>query len=88
VDCFVYNFSSFYDNHAPPTLNAHQLSTINNSVEVNLNSCILSITEVLDKLGKITNKTNPGPDMISSCFFINCKYVLAVPLLHLYNLSF
>lgn len=30
---------------------------------------------------------SPGPDMISSYFFFNCKFVLAVPLLHLYNLS-
>lgn len=56
-------------------------------MEVNLNSYTLSITDVLNKLENITNKTSPGPDMISSYFFINCKFVLAVPLLLLYNLS-
>jgi len=35
----------------------------------------------------ITHKSNPGPDMVPSIFFINCKFVLTVPLLHLFNLS-
>lgn len=49
------------------------------SIEVNLNSYILNITYVLNKLENITNKTSPGTDHFSSCFFINCKSVLAVP---------
>lgn len=80
VDCFAYYFSSVYENQVYSTLNTHQPSTNNNSIEVNLSSYTLSITDVLNKLENITNKTSPDPDMISSCFFINCKFVLAVPL--------
>jgi len=89
VNCFASYFSSVYvDNLITPT-SANQLSSTisNNLVDINLHSCTLSITDVINEFDIINNKTSPGPDMISNCFFIECKFVLAAPLLHLFNLS-
>jgi len=55
--------------------------------DLNLFSVILNLTDVLNELDTITYKSNPGPDMIPSIFFSNCKFVLTIPLLYLYNLS-
>jgi hypothetical protein len=67
MECFAHYFSSVYENQVFFTLNTHQLSTNHNLIEVNLNSYTLSNIDVLNKLENITNKTSPGPDMISSC---------------------
>lgn len=58
-------------------------SSTNNSPVVNLQSCLLSITDVLNEFYLITTKTSPAPDMISNRFFTECKFVLAIPLLYL-----
>lgn len=39
-------------------------------MEVNLNSYILNITDILNKLENMTNKTSPGTNQIFSCSFI------------------
>lgn len=48
---------------------------------------MLSITDVLNEFDLITAKTSPGPDMILNRFFSECKFVLAIPLLYLFNFS-
>lgn len=55
--------------------------------DFNLFSVVLNTTDVLNELDTITYKSNPGPDMLPSIFFSNCKFVLTIPLLHLFNLS-
>jgi hypothetical protein len=72
VICFASYFSKVYvDNLITPTFTDRFSSTIlNNLVDINLNSCTLSITYVLNELDNINNKTNTGPNMISNYFFI------------------
>lgn len=89
VNCFASYFSSVYDNslNTPTSINKLSSTFSNNIVDINLHSCTLNITDVLNEFDTINNKTCPGPDMISNLFFIQCKFVLAVPLLYLFNLS-
>jgi len=89
VNCFASYFSSVYDHNLITPTSTNKLSSTfsNNIVDINLHSCTLSITDVLNEFDTINNKTCPGPDMISNLFFIQCKFVLAVPLLYLFNLS-
>lgn len=59
-----------------------------NLSQLNLCTLILNATDVLNEIDLLTHhKSNPGPDTIPSIFFINCKFVLSVPLLYLFNLS-
>lgn len=44
--------------------------------DLNLFSVVLNISDILNELDTITYKSNPGPDMIASIFFSNCKFVL------------
>jgi len=46
VDCFAYYFSTVCENQVSSTMNTHLSSSNNNSFEINLNSYILSITDV------------------------------------------
>jgi len=77
VDCFTHYI--FCANQVTSTINTQQSANNNNSVEINLNSYILNITYRRDKLPNkleiISNEMSPSPDLISSCFFINCKFV-------------
>lgn len=82
-NCFSQNFSSVFN---PPTT-ASQTQDTNVLSIVNFNSCTLYLTDVLYELDHITNNMSPGPDNISNLFFKECKFVLAVPLLYLFNLS-
>lgn len=83
INCFASYFSSTY----------HKSNIVKN-VSINcvspcddLNSCTLSLSDIYNELSCITNKTSPGPDNISSIFFTECKFVLAIPLLLLFNSS-
>lgn len=55
--------------------------------QLNLSSSVLNAIETLNEFGIITHKSIPDPDMIPSVFFINCKFVLTVLLLYLFNQS-
>lgn len=55
--------------------------------QLNLSSSVLNAIEVLNEFGIITHKSCPDPDMIPSILFINCKFVLTVLLLYLFNPS-
>lgn len=81
VDCFARYFSNGYDN------NLTMPASSNNSAQVNLHSCLLSITDGLTEFDFITNKTTPDPDIISNRFFAECKFILAIPLTYLFNQS-
>lgn len=87
--CFASYFYSVYVNNliTPTSTNKLSSTVLNNLVDINLHSCTLNISDVLNEFDIINNKTSPGPDMISNCFFTECKFVLCVPLLHLFNLS-
>lgn len=82
-NCFSKYFSSDFN---PPTTVSHNLTTNDLSV-IDFNSCTLSLTDILCELDHLSNNTSPGPDNISNLFFKECKFVLAVPLLYLFNLS-
>lgn len=81
VKCFSSYFSSvfFYDNQLYSLLVSNHSSPTytNNTIEVNLSSCVLNLCNVLNEIDMITNKTIPGPVMIPSRFFKECKFVLA-----------
>lgn len=64
------------------SLSTNQLSSIfsNNVVDINLHSFTLSIIDVLNEIDNINNTTSPGLGILSNCFFIEYKFVLAVPL--------
>jgi len=90
VHSFSKYFSSVYDFPTPASTSRHDPTTTSpdfNLSQLNLCFLVLNTTDVLNELDTITHKSNPGPDMIPSIFFINCKFVLTVPLLHLFNLS-
>jgi len=81
VSGFAHYFSSVYNNNLSIPSSTYHASfpSLNNSAEVNLHSCQISLTDILNEFDLITNKNNPGPDMISNLFFTNCKFVLASP---------
>lgn len=58
-----------------------------NLLSINFNKCILTINDIYDEINLICTKSCPGPDAIPSTFFTECKFVLSIPLLHLFNLS-
>ena len=84
-NCFAQFFSSVFDQ---PN-NRNVVSSIENinMLSVDFNKCILTLNDVYDELNHVSIKTCPGPDAIPSIFFSECKFVLAVPLLYLFNLS-
>jgi len=82
-NCFSKYFSSVFN---PPTTASHTLLANDLSL-INFHSCTLSLTDIFYELHHLSNNTSPGPENISSLFFKECKFVLAVPLLYLFNLS-
>lgn len=82
-NAFAQYFSSIYSQQStkvnmPNNCNLHS---------IDLNSCILNLSDVYEELNNLNNKTCAGPDNISNIFFVKCKFVLSVPLLKLFNLS-
>lgn len=55
---------------------------------VDLNSYTLSLTNIFNELDHLSNNTNSDLDNIPDIFFTECKFVLAIPLLYLFKLSF
>lgn len=86
VSSFAHYFSNVYVTSDTFTTDSFTFPSALTS-DLNLFSVVLNITDVLNELDTITYKSNPGPDMIPSIFFSNCKFVLTIPLLYLYNLS-
>lgn len=58
-----------------------------NYSNLNLSSGVSNATDVIQELETVTSKTSPDTHLIPSIFFLNCKFVLTVPLLYLFNLS-
>jgi len=56
-------------------------------MKVDLNTCVITLSDIYDKLNSIKSTTCPGPDNIPYAFFTNCKFVLSIPLLYLFNMS-
>lgn len=54
---------------------------------VDLNSCTLSLSDVYNELNEINHSTCSGPDKISNTFSMQCKFVLSIPLLMIFNRS-
>ena len=84
-NCFAQFFSSvfnqpYYCNAVPSIENINMYS-------VDFNKCVLTLNDIFEELNRISTKTCPGPDAIPSIFFNECKFVLAVPLLILFNRS-
>uniref|UniRef100_A0A2S2PY62 Uncharacterized protein n=1 Tax=Sipha flava TaxID=143950 RepID=A0A2S2PY62_9HEMI len=84
-NCFARFFSSvfnqpYYCNAVPSIENINMHS-------VDFNKCVLTLNDIFGELNCISTKTCPGPDVIPSIFFKECKFVLAVPLLILFNRS-
>lgn len=81
-NCFSQYFSSVFN---PPAV-APFTPVTNDFSLLNFNSCTLTLTDILCELDHLSNSTCPGPDNISILLFKQCKFVLAVPLLYLFNL--
>ena len=57
------------------------------SMKVDLNTCVITLSDIYDELSSLKSTTCPGPDSIPYTFFTNCKCVLSIPLLYLFNTS-
>ncbi|CAI6372445.1 unnamed protein product [Macrosiphum euphorbiae] len=57
------------------------------SMKVDLNTASLLLSDIYDELSSLKSTTCPGPDSIPYTFFTNCKCVLSIPLLYLFNTS-
>jgi hypothetical protein len=57
------------------------------SMKIDLNSCIITLSDIYNELNSLKSTTCPGPDNIPYVLFNNCKFVLSIPLLYLFNLS-
>lgn len=57
------------------------------SMKVDLNTCVITLSDIYDELSTLKSTTCPGPDNIPYAFFTNCKCVLSIPLLYLFNMS-
>jgi len=45
------------------------------------------VSDIYNELNSLNSTTCPGPDTIPYVLFSNCKFVLSIPLLYLFNLS-
>lgn len=82
-NCFSQYFSSVFN---PPITVSHT-PVMNDLSLIYFNLYTLSLTYILYEIDHLTNNTNHGSDNISNIFFKEYKFVLAVPLLYLFNLS-
>jgi len=57
------------------------------SMKVDLNTCVITLSDIYVELSSLKSTTCPGPDNIPYAFFTNCKCVLSIPLLYLFNMS-
>ena len=84
ADLFAKHFSSVYsvnDHHAsgyPKVLSTNHL---------NITSCSISISDIYTELSELNPSKGPGPDGIHPVFLKNCAFVLARPLLLIFNES-
>jgi hypothetical protein len=68
TNCFTQCFSNVLN--IPSVSQTISYSNNTNFPSVDLNSCMLTLSDVYNALNEITYKTCPGPDKISNIFFI------------------
>lgn len=84
---FASYFSSVYSNNITITAK-HELPYTNYYQDLNLNSCVISESDILDTFGSLSEAIGAGPDGLPPIFLKSCLPVLMKPLHYLFNLSF
>lgn len=68
-------------------IHQQELTYSNYSLDLNLNSCVIFETEILDTFGSLSEALGPRPDGLLPIFLKYCLSVLIKPLHYLFNLS-
>jgi len=86
INAFANHFSNVYEkyDYMNVSFKPHKSHKV---IFSSLYSCSIDLTEVFESLSSLSTTFSPGPDLIPSMFLKNYKFIISLPLLHLFNLS-